>query len=154
MRGPSLPVDRIATALMGAALAACSTASPPATAESIPPAPSAPSGWASAGSFGGTATGGGMFGADLTLSDAPVAVSAICSGTGSLVVIIADAAATEPIVATSVTFPCTVDDQAGPNRVELTDAPTGEIVASAFVVEGGGTIRHASFNVAIEQPAE
>ena len=139
---------------LAAVLAACG-AGTPEPAESLPPAPEAPAGWGSVGSFGG-AGGTGLFGISLALHEGGVAVNASCLGSGTLVVMVSETrlSGREPFEAPSAIFPCGAGGQIAPSRVELSDAPVGEVTASAFVVEGGGTIRHAAYNVSLEQRAE
>lgn len=51
--------------------------------------------------------------------------------------------------------PCGVRSAAAVStgRVELPDVPAGAVPVTAYVVEGLGTLRHASFNVSLEQDA-
>ena len=95
-----------------------------------------------------------MTGIALTLTDEAVAVSAACAGSGTLVVMLSvqPLSGADPVAATSVAFPCVEDAAASVGRLELANAPVGDITASAFVIEGGGTIRHAAYNVSLEQP--
>ena len=136
-------------------LGACGVGTSPTLepAESIPAAPAAPAGWTSIGSFGGVA-GSGLTSASFTVGEGVVALNASCSGGGTLVVIIGknrlgvDGVQAAP----SAAFPCGEGGEVGTSRVELDGAPSGDVIVSAFVVEGGGVIRHAAFNVSVEQP--
>jgi hypothetical protein len=98
--------------------------------------------------------GSGLTSISLTLGEGVVALNASCSGSGTLIVIITetglglDGAQAAP----SAGFPCEEGGDVRTSRVELDGAPAGDVIASAFVVEGGGTIRHAAFNVSVEQP--
>lgn len=134
-------------------LAACSAIpSSPETAVSMPPAPEAPAGWVSSGSFGGNG-GNGMTGTSINLAEGAVAVDATCAGSGTLVVMLSASppSGAGPVAATSVVFPCTEDAEASASRLELAGAPVGDVTVSAFVIEGGGTIRQAAYNVSLEQ---
>ena len=136
-------------------LAGCGAGSTPTPepAESIPPPPAAPAGWISIGSFGGAA-GSGLTSASFTLGEGVLALNASCSGSGTLIVIITehslgvDGAQAAP----SAEVPCGEGGDVRTSRVELVGAFAGDVIASAFVVEGGGTIRHAAFTVSVEQP--
>ncbi|MEX2137000.1 MAG: hypothetical protein WEB29_08660 [Chloroflexota bacterium] len=88
----------------------------------------------------------------LFLQEGPVAVSTACQGSGDLVVMLSGLPPSDaqPVVGTSAIFRC--DEQTATARVELTDAPSGDVRVSAFVVEGGGTTRHAAYNISVEQP--
>ena len=123
------------------------TGSAPASA---PPAPVPPAGWVSAGSFGG-AGGTGTSAMSLTLGDAPVALSAACVGSGDLVVMVSGSAsnAAQPAVGIAARFRCDVESAS--TRVELFQPPTGDVTLSAFVAESGGAIRHAAYNISVEQ---
>ncbi len=136
-------------------LAGC-TATTPAVgpAESVPPLPQAPSGWASVGGFGGSAEGG-LIGATLSVVDGALALSASCSGEGTLMVIITREGkeAESAYVAPAGVFACPDLGQVSTGRVELPDVPAGAVTVTAYVVEGLGTLRHASFNVSLEQDA-
>ncbi len=145
MRRLTLPV-----AALVLVLSACSA--PPEAAASMPPVPEAPAGWASSASFGGVG-GNGMTSIAINLTDGAVAVSAACAGSGTLVVMLSAQLLVDgdPVAATSVAFPCGEGVAESASRLELANAPVGDITASAFVIEGGGTIRHAAYNVSLEQ---
>ncbi len=95
-----------------------------------------------------------MTGIAINLTDGAMAVNAACAGSGTLVVMLSAEALSggDPVAATSVAFPCGEGAAASASRLELTSAPVGDITASAFVIEGGGTIRHATYNVSLEKP--
>lgn len=136
------------------ALVGCSVGGgEPEPAESIPPMPAAEAGWESLGSFGGS--GPGVFAGTMEVSDAGVAVHASCIGNGTLVVTMS---ATQPIAeqgveAPAAVFECGGSEGAATSRVELEDVPVGDTTATAYLVEAGGTFRHAAFHISIEQPA-
>lgn len=135
-------------------LAGC-TATTPAVgpAESVPPLPQAPPGWASVAGFSGSA--GGLISAALSVADGALALSASCSGEGTLMVIITmeGQEAESAYVAPAGVFACPDLGQVSTGRVELPDVPAGAVTVTAYVVEGLGTLRHASFNVSLEQDA-
>jgi hypothetical protein len=89
----------------------------------------------------------------LTLRGAPVALSAACQGIGDLVVMVSgsEPSDAQPAVGMAATFRC--GEHSATGRVELAEAPTGDVQVSAFVIEGGGALRHAAYNISIEQQA-
>jgi hypothetical protein len=97
-----------------------------------------------------------MTGTSINLADGAVAVNATCAGSGTLVVMLSASPPSDadPVAATSVVFPCSEDAEASASRLELAGAPVGDTTVSAFVIEGGGTIRHAAYNVSVEQRTE
>lgn len=136
-------------------MAGCTATTPSARpAESVPPLPVAPPGWASVAGFGGGA-GPGSIGASLSVADGPLALHASCSGEGTLMVIVTTQGqeGTSSYLAPAGVFDCPDLGETSTGRVELPDAEAGVITATAYVVEGLGTLRHASFNVSLEQRA-
>jgi hypothetical protein len=97
-----------------------------------------------------------MTGMTINFTDGAVAVNAACAGSGTLVVMLSalPPSGADPVAATSVAFPCAEGAAASASRLELASAPVGDITASAFVIEGGGTIRHAAYIVSLEQRAD
>ncbi len=96
-----------------------------------------------------------MTGIATNVTDGAVAVNAACAGSGTLVVMLSAqplSGGSNPVAATSVAFPCGEGAAASASRLEFANAPVGDITASAFVIEDGGTIRHAAYNVSLEQP--
>ena len=83
-----------------------------------------------------------------------MALNAACVGLGNLVVLISPADAGDAGPATSAVFDCGDSGQVAETRFELTGVPIPEVaLIRATVVEGGGVLRHAAFNVSIEQHA-
>jgi hypothetical protein len=116
--------------------------------EPLPSAPSAPDGWQSAGSYGGSGPGWG--GMELTLAAGPVAIHAACAGSGDLVVAVGSGEGPR----TSVVMHCGEAGDVAEGRWLLPDPVTaGTATFSTTVVEGLGDLRHPSYEVSIEQPA-
>lgn len=137
---------------MALALAACGAGSQPSDSnESMPPYPNAPTGWVSLGALGGSG-GAGFYGTTLELGGGEVALNAACVGLGSLVVLISPADAGDAGPASSAVFRCGDSGQVAITRSELTGMPIPEVaMIRAYVVEGLGVLRHAAFNVSVEQ---
>ncbi len=136
-------------------LVGCTTTTPATTStESIPPVPQAPSGWVSVGAFGAGA-GEGQIGVALSLVEGPLALSASCAGEGTLMVVVTTEGqeAGGAYVAPAGIFACPGADQVSAGRVELPDASAGAVTVTAYIVDGLGTLRRASFNVSMEQVA-
>lgn len=133
---------------------ACGNGVPtPEPAESMPALASPPTGWVSAGGMGGN--GGSSFGGGIfPLCGRRTAIDAACAGSGTLVVLISPMPITDIAQAgLSATFPC-ITGAIAQSSVELTGMVIPDTATvSATVVEGLGTLRHASYSISIEQPA-
>ncbi len=128
---------------------ACTIGPTASAAESLPPAPAAPAGWQSIGSFG-TPSAIGWGGVQLAVSAAPLAIHVACSGNGDVVVAIG----TGDGPRTSVVMGCrTVGDTAAEGRWLLpVPAAAATESFSAAVVEDPGSLRRAAYQISIEQP--
>ena len=137
-------------AYMAAALlvAGCSGSTRPLPAESMPPAPIAPGGWASIGGIGGSGGQGGA-GMELPLDGHETAIDAACSGNGTLVVQLGDVTAAP---APAVVFRCGGHDEVSTSRFVLTDSIRGTATIVASVIQGPADLYNSSFWVSIEQP--
>lgn len=148
------PIGRQAFGILVAAVlvSACGASTPTsAPNESIPPAPAAPSGWRSVVAFGGTGGTGFVGVSNIALRGRAVAVNAACSGTGTLIVLLGTAEEGDSGARPAAVFPCALGGTAA-TRVELTGMPIPQVaMLRATVVEGLGTLRHAAFNVSVEQ---
>jgi len=129
-------------------LAGCgSQEQPPA---SMPPAPQAPPGWTSIGTFGGQ-SGGGMVGAgfEVDLSQEDVAISAACTGDGTLAIFVGlETLSVSAAEVPAAVFRCTASADA--QRVELTDHQLEHGAFSAAFIESAGGLRREAFNVSVE----
>jgi hypothetical protein len=128
-------------------VAGCSSSTQPLPVETIPPDATAPAGWASIGGISGSG-GQGAAGIQLDLYGHQTAIHAACSGNGTLVVQIGDAA-TAPVPA--VVFPCGGHGAVADTRFELTSTIRGSEAFVVFVLPGNGTLFNPSFAVSVEQ---
>jgi len=131
---------------------ACGTSSDVTeTVEDPPPPPETPSGWVLVSGFGGS--GSQFTGATgIQFDGSDVAVNAACTGNGTLVVLIRPASSGDAGVGPSAVFPCGGPGTAVVNRFELAGLSVPEnATLRATVVEGAGTLRHAAYQVAVEQ---
>jgi hypothetical protein len=118
-------------------------------AEPLPTPPSAPAGWQSVGSLGGT-TPTGWNAIELSVAAGPLAIHAACAGNGDLVVAVGSDQGPRP----SVVMACGGPADVAEGRWVVKDPVTaGTETFSAAVLEGAGTIRHPSYEISIEQPA-
>jgi Prokaryotic membrane lipoprotein lipid attachment site len=142
-------MKRLLVGLLAAAVVAgCSSAQPVPPAESMPPTPVAPDGWAMLAAIGGTG-GQGEVAVSVQLGGRATALHAACAGLGSLVVQLGD----EP-VAPAVVFPCGGHGGIADNRYELANITIpAQMTISAAVIEGPGDLYHSAFYVSVEQPA-
>ena len=135
-------------------IAACAAGTPTSgPSESVPPQPIAPAGWTMVVSFGGSA--GPIFSGvgSIKLGGKAVALHAACTGIGTLVVLVEPGDGGDLGARPAAVFPCGGPGTEADNRVELTGMAIPDVATiRAMVVEGLGTIRHAAFNVSIEQP--
>lgn len=120
------------------------------TMEDMPRPPETPSGWAFVAGFGG---GGSQFTGTtgIEFGDGDVAINAACNGNGTLVVLILPASSGDAGVGPSAVIPCGPPD-APAVRYELAgqSVPKNATIR-ATVVEGAGTVRHAAYQVLVEQ---
>lgn len=120
------------------------------TVEDLPPLPETPSGWVLVSGFGGSGSQfTGVTGIEFGEGD--LAVNGACNGNGTLVVLIRAAESGDSGVGPSAVIPC--GDLGAPAvRLELADMSIPKnATIRATVVEGAGTIRHAAYQVAVEQ---
>ena len=127
-------------------VAGCSSSTQSLPAETIPPIPTAPAGWASMGAISGSG-GGTPAGIQFDMNGHPTAIHVACSGSGSAVVQVGDAVSAP---APAVVFPCGEHEQVADTRFELTSTIRGSTVFVVFVSPGFGTLFNPSFAVSVE----
>lgn len=130
---------------------ACGASSAAADAvEDMPPLPETPSGWTLVGGFGGSGSHfTGVTG--IQFGEGDVAINGACNGNGTLIVLIRPAESGDSGVGPSAVIPCG-DPGAPAVRFELAGMSIpNDATIRATVVEGAGAIRHAAYQVAVEQ---
>jgi hypothetical protein len=140
-----------ATGLVAVLVAACGQAQAHPL-PSVPPAPSAPTGWVSLAS-GGSTEGPGFVGLNVPMSGRQLALDVACVGVGTLVVTFGDSSDAGPSVAgqEAVTFPCSTDPGISLRHEIAAPAGPGEMTVSGGIVPGAGALSPSVFVISLEE---